>query len=179
MQTEQYEIFETTLGTCAIAFGRRGIVAVGLPEKTQSVLLARFDRLARRLTGPVPAGISGAIVAIQTHLSGDLQDLSRLEVDLGRVPSFDRRVYECAKRIAPGQTQTYGDLASEVGDRELARKVGQSLGRNPVPLIIPCHRVVQADRRLGGFSAAGGAALKFRLLAIEKAFGSQLSMPFN
>ena len=178
MPTGQYEIFETAIGTCAIAFGASGIFAIGLPENSQSVLLARFDRLAQRHTGPVPAEVCGAMGAIQAHLCGELQDLTRIEIDLAHVPSFDRRVYECAKRIAAGQTKTYGDLASEVGDSELARQVGQSLGRNPIPLIVPCHRVVQANRRIGGFSAAGGPALKLRLLEIEKGLGPQLSMPF-
>jgi len=178
MPAGQYEIFETAIGTCAIAFGLRGIFAIGLPESTRSALLARFDRLARRHTGPLPADICRAIAAVQAHLCGDVKDLTRIEIDLEHVPPFDRRVYECAQRIAPGQTKTYGDLASEAGTPELARQVGQSLGRNPIPLIVPCHRVVQANRRLGGFSAAGGTALKLRLLEIEKALGPQLGMPF-
>jgi methylated-DNA-[protein]-cysteine S-methyltransferase len=177
MPDRLYETFETAVGICAIAFGPRGIFALGLPESSQSALLARYDRLARRHIGPAPAEVRRAIGAIQTHLGGDVQDLSRIEVDLEQVSSFDRGVYECAKRIAPGQTRTYGDLASELGGVELARRVGQSLGRNPIPLIVPCHRVVQANQRLGGFSAAGGVTLKLRLLEIEKALGPQLSMP--
>jgi methylated-DNA-[protein]-cysteine S-methyltransferase len=95
---------------------------------------------------------------------------------MARVPAFDRRVYEVARAIAPGETLSYGDVATRLGDPAAAREVGQALGRNPFPVIVPCHRVVAAGSRLGGFSAPGGAATKRRLLAIEAAHAPSLPL---
>ena len=87
---------------------------------------------------------------------------------MGGVSDFDRRVYEVARAIPPGRVLTYGEVASRLGV-DNARAIGQSLGRNPFAVIVPCHRVVAASGRLGGFSAHGGGATKRRLLAIEDA----------
>jgi methylated-DNA-[protein]-cysteine S-methyltransferase len=102
-------------------------------------------------------------------LDGQAHDLSKVVLDLDRVPEFHRRVYQIARAIAPGSTLSYGDIAIRLGNPALARKVGQALGRNPFPIIVPCHRVVAAGGKLGGFSARGGTATKRRLLAIEAA----------
>jgi methylated-DNA-[protein]-cysteine S-methyltransferase len=90
------------------------------------------------------------------------------------VPEFDRRVYEVARAIAPGETLSYGDVATRLGDPTAAREVGQALGRNSFPVVVPCHRVVAAAGRLGGFSAPGGTTTKRRLLAIEAAHAASL-----
>jgi methylated-DNA-[protein]-cysteine S-methyltransferase len=172
----RYVLFETALGTCAVAFGGRGVIAVGLPEANLDAMIARFDRYGVRGGRPVPSEIDDAIAAITAHLRGEIQDLAEIRTDLERISEFDRRVYQLTRRISPGSTRTYGDLASDLGDPELSRAVGQALGRNPVPLIIPCHRVVRAGGRLGGFSAIGGIALKRRLLSIERACGPQLDL---
>ena len=74
-----------------------------------------------------------------------------------------------ARSIPPGQTLTYGEIADRLGDRRPAREVGQALGRNPFPIVVPCHRVLAADGRTGGFSAPGGVETKLRMLAIERA----------
>src|SRR5262250_2974216 len=92
------------------------------------------------------------------------------------VLEFDRRVYEMARTIAPGETLSYGDVATRLGDPAAAREVGQALGRNPFPVIVPCHRVVAAAGKLGGFSAPGGTATKRRLLAIEAARAPSLPL---
>ena len=84
------------------------------------------------------------------------------------MPDFDRRVYEIARGIPPGRVLTYGEIASRLGT-DNARAIGQALGRNPFAIIVPCHRVVAAGGKLGGFSAHGGATTKRRLLAIEDA----------
>jgi len=84
------------------------------------------------------------------------------------VLDFNRRVYEIARTIAPGTTLTYGAIAAQIGAPD-ARGVGEALGQNPIPIIIPCHRVVAAGHNTGGFSARGGIATKLRLLAIEGA----------
>jgi methylated-DNA-[protein]-cysteine S-methyltransferase len=179
LRPSRYTLFETAIGTCAVAFTARGISMVGLPEVSRAVLCARFDARADRLDGAVPAVVQQAIDAIAAHLDGDLRDLSALTVDLQRLAGFDARVYELTGRIPAGRTRTYGDLAAELGGPGMAQAVGQSLGRNPVPLIVPCHRVVRAGGEPGGFSAAGGTALKLRLLALEGAGGPQLGMNFD
>jgi methylated-DNA-[protein]-cysteine S-methyltransferase len=92
------------------------------------------------------------------------------------IPAFNRRVYEAARRIPPGQTQTYGEIARTIGEPHGAQAVGQALGHNPFAIIVPCHRVVGADG-FGGFSAHGGTSTKMRMLTIEGAIsGSQLSL---
>ena len=175
----RYTLFETPIGTCAVAFTARGIARVGLPEASRAALRARFDAAADRTDGPLPAGVRRAVDAMAAHLGGDLQDLASLPVDLETLADFDARVYDLARRIPAGSTRTYGELAVELGGPRLAQAVGQSLGRNPVPLIVPCHRVVRAGGEPGGFSAAGGTALKLRLLAIEGAGGPQLGLGFD
>jgi methylated-DNA-[protein]-cysteine S-methyltransferase len=179
VESRRYTLFETVIGTCAVAFTRRGISMVGLPEANRRALAARFNRSADRIDPPLPTSIERAVDALVAHLRGELRDLTELAIDLADVPAFDVRVYELTRRIPPGRTRTYGELALDLGDAALSRAVGQSLGRNPLPLIVPCHRVVRADGDAGGFSAAGGTALKLRLLAIEGAGGAQLAMQFD
>ncbi len=175
----RYTLFETAIGTCAVAFTQRGISMVGLPEPTRRALTARFDRHADRSAQPLPASIERAVDAIVAHLRGELREMTDLALDLEEVPPFDKRVYELTRRIPPGRMRTYGQLATDLGEPGLSRAIGQALARNPVPLIVPCHRVVRADGELGGFSAPGGTALKSRLLAIEGASGLQLGMSFG
>jgi methylated-DNA-[protein]-cysteine S-methyltransferase len=112
---------------------------------------------------------SNAVDGVVELLSGAAVDLSTVALDMKHVPAFDRRVYEVARTIPPGQTLTYGEVAARVGDPGAARDVGQALGRNPLAVIVPCHRVVAAGGRTGGFSATGGVTTKLRLLEIERA----------
>ena len=90
-------------------------------------------------------------------------------VDLEAVEEFNRRVYDIAREIPAGETTTYGEIATRLGDLQLSRAVGQALGQNPVPIIVPCHRVLGADRKRGGFSAPGGVNTKLKILSIERA----------
>jgi methylated-DNA-[protein]-cysteine S-methyltransferase len=107
--------------------------------------------------------------SIMGLLRGEARDLSEISLDMTLLPGFDRRVYEIARTIAPGETLSYGDIARRLGEPDAARDVGQALGRNPFPIIVPCHRVVATGGKLGGFSARGGTATKRRLLAIDGA----------
>ena len=102
-------------------------------------------------------------------MRGEALDLREVVLDLSRLTPFQRGVYAIARAIPPGQTRTYGDVARELGDVGLSRAVGQALGHNPFAPIVPCHRVLAAGNRPGGFSAEGGAATKLRMLAIEGA----------
>jgi methylated-DNA-[protein]-cysteine S-methyltransferase len=165
-----YAFFDTALGRCAIAWGERGIVAVELPGADDA---ATRRRIARSLPGaaeaPPPPAVAEAIHAIGRLLAGEPDDLSGVAVDLDGVPAFHRRVYAAARAIPPGETRSYGEVAAELGEPRAAQAVGRALGRNPVPIVVPCHRVLAADGALHGFSAPGGIETKRRMLAIEGA----------
>jgi len=155
----RFALFETTIGRCGIAWGERGVVGVRLPE-------ARFPD-ARE--APPPPDVQLAIDGVVALLRGEARDLSDVRLDMEGVPPFDRWVYEVARTIPPGATLSYGELAARLGEPGAARDVGQALGRNPFPIVVPCHRVLAAGGKLGGFSARGGVRTKLRLLSIENA----------
>jgi methylated-DNA-[protein]-cysteine S-methyltransferase len=114
--------------------------------------------------------IAQAIDGIVALLDGQARDLTDVPLDFDEsVPAFHRRVYDVARTIRPGTTLSYGEIAVRVGEPDAARAVGQALGRNPIPIIVPCHRVLAANGGTGGFSAPGGTATKLQLLAIEGA----------
>lgn len=162
--------FPTAIGACGVAWSEDGIVAVGLPETDADRLRRRLLRAARAGSRevPPPAAVADAIARMVALLDGGDDDLAGVELDLAGVPGFHRRVYAIARAIPPGATRTYGDIAAELGDLTASRAVGQALGRNPVPIVVPCHRVLAAGGRLGGFSAHGGTTTKLRLLDIER-----------
>jgi methylated-DNA-[protein]-cysteine S-methyltransferase len=128
--------------------------------------------------GAGPAWVAHLIGSIVALLDGTARpDLRDAELDWGDTPAFERRVYELTRAIEPGRTRSYGELALALGDASLARAVGQALGRNPWPIVVPCHRVLAAGGRPGGFSARGGLDTKLRLLEIEQAWpGDQPSL---
>jgi methylated-DNA-[protein]-cysteine S-methyltransferase len=170
MTTQSYSLFATAIGTCAIAWGPQGITGVSLPEAQETRLRARFKtRYPEAEEAPPSPAIARTIARIQALLRGECDDLHDVGLDDAEVPAFNKRVYDIARRIPSGATRTYGEIASELGDPLLAREVGQALGRNPFPIIVPCHRVVAAGGKTGGFSATGGVETKFRMLAIERA----------
>jgi methylated-DNA-[protein]-cysteine S-methyltransferase len=166
----QFTLFETAIGRCGIAWNERGLVGVQLPEAadsdTRGRVLKRFpDAQEARPTGD----IKQATQAIADLLRGQLRDLTSIVLDMEGVPTFHKRVYQAARLIPPGQTVSYGDIAQRVGAPGSARAVGQALGRNPFAIVIPCHRVLAAGGKVGGFSANGGIDTKLRMLAIEGA----------
>jgi methylated-DNA-[protein]-cysteine S-methyltransferase len=167
-----FAIFNTAIGTCGIAWSDGGLTSVQLPERSDDATRAR---LAKRSGGaqemPPPTEVQCAIDGILSLLDGEATDLSFITLDMDGVPDFHRRVYEVARTIQPGSTLTYGEIAGRLGDPGSARAVGQALGRNPFVLVVPCHRVLAAAGKTGGFSANGGTSTKLTLLAIE---GAQL-----
>lgn len=173
-----WAFFDTALGQCAVAWGARGIVALQLPEATSAATQARLLRAAGALPqAPPPPPVAAAIDTIAAFLDGRLHSMEGVLLDMRGVTDFQRRVYDMALRIAPGQTSTYGELAAQLGGRHLARAVGQALGHNPFAPVVPCHRVLAAGGRPGGFSAEGGTATKLRLLQIEGAcLGAQAGL---
>ena len=180
MTDRRFMLFDTQIGPCGIAWGDRGVIAVQLPEgdeaKTRARLLRRCPHA--REAAP-PAAVQDAIEGIISLLRGERRDLSAIALDMDGLPSFDRRVYEVARTIAPGATLSYGEVSARLGARDLAREVGQALGRNPFPIIVPCHRVLAAGGKAGGFSANGGITTKLRLLTIERARTSDTPTLFD
>ena len=170
MSEQSFTLFDTAIGACGVVWAERGVMGVQLPEADEARTRAR---LLRRSPGAIqigpPAAIQVAIDAMAALLRGEPADLSFVELDLDGVDAFHRRVYEVARAIPPGSTLTYGEVAARIGDRGAARAVGQALGQNPFPIVVPCHRVLAAAGGTGGFSAPGGVESKLRMLQIEGA----------
>jgi methylated-DNA-[protein]-cysteine S-methyltransferase len=170
MTGQHFAIFDTALGRCGVAWGERGINAVQLPmgseKMTRSRIRQRFGDIAESVP---PAEVQVAIDGIVELLAGKPNDLREVVIDLDGVPEFHRGVYDIARTIPPGKTLTYGDIAKKLGGVELSRDVGQALGRNPCPVVVPCHRVLAAGDKPGGFSANGGVVTKLKMLEIEGA----------
>jgi methylated-DNA-[protein]-cysteine S-methyltransferase len=170
MTAHGFTLFDTAIGCCGIAWGERGVVGVQLPQsgkaETRARMLHRFPAAGETEPPPEVRNAAGQITAL---LHGQASDLSTIALDMNGVPPFHRRVYEVALTIPPGKTLSYGDIAARLGARGAARAVGQALGQNPFPIVVPCHRVLAAGGKIGGFSAHGGTATKLRMLAIEGA----------
>ena len=163
-----YTAFDTALGTCGVAWTARGLTSVLLPEAGDGELRAKLqDRGEPADVDSAPAWVRRAIARIRRHLAGKPQDLSRIPVVLDGAAPFTRRVYELLRTIGAGQTLSYGELARRAGSPGAARAVGQAMARNPLPLVVPCHRVLGSGGSLGGFSAHGGTTTKARLLRLE------------
>jgi len=175
MTTYRFALFDTAIGTCGIVWTAHGIAGVQVhnasEQATRTSLLRRFAGAHEAVP---PAHVQGAIDGIVALLRGEKRDLTDVTIDAYRMPEFNRKVYDIARTIPPGSTLTYGEIAERLGGKLLARDVGQALGQNPIPLIVPCHRVLAAGGKTGGFSAPGGVVSKLRLLTIE---GAQPSGP--
>jgi methylated-DNA-[protein]-cysteine S-methyltransferase len=165
-----FVLFETAIGCCGIVWSERGIAGVQLPERSEA---ATRNRLLRRFPaaheGEPPADVQRTIDDIVALLGGERRVLNHVRIDLDAVSEFHRRVYDVARRIPAGATLSYGEVAERLGDRNLARDVAEALSQNPCPIIVPCHRVLAAGGKPGGFSAPGGVVTKLRLLTIEGA----------
>ena len=173
-----FSIFPTLVGRCAIAWGQRGILAVQLPEANESQTRARLLRsLADARPMTAPPHIRRVIDDMVALLEGEPCDLRHAVLDMKGLSPFQQRVYEITRTIAPGQTLSYGEVALLCGDRSAARAVGQALGHYPFPIIVPCHRVLGAGGKSGGFSAPGGVTTKLRLLSLEPSGLFQLALP--
>jgi len=165
-----FALFPTALGTCAIAWNEIGLTGVWLPDADADSLRRKVARRCAGARESEPSGwVAQAVEAIARLLAGERIDLAALAVDSSDINDFDRRVYAVTRTIAAGHVLTYGEVAARVGADATARAVGQSLARNPMPIVVPCHRVVASGGALGGFSAPGGTQTKRRLLAIEDA----------
>lgn len=161
-------LFDTAIGACGVAWSLRGLIRLQLPEADRQ---ATEKRLRARTLSPSAAepspATARAIAEIQRYLTGDKVDFLSVALDLAGVSSLYRRVYEAARSVGWGHVSSYGELARLAGCPGEAREVGQALARNPVAIIIPCHRILAKGNRIGGFSAYGGTLTKEHLLSLE------------
>ena len=175
-----FALFDTPIGICGMVWADRGVIAVQWPgasaEGARSGLLRRF---AHAVEAEPPVEVAAAIEGVIALLRGERRDLKEVRLDMARAPDLHRRVWEIARDIPPGETRTYGEIARQLGDPMLAREVGQALGANPFPIIVPCHRVLAAGGKIGGFSAPGGIDSKRRVLGIESALARREPDLFN
>lgn len=159
-------IFDTALGEFGIGWTEVGLARVQLPGLDRAELDARINREGARAGEPTRA-IEALINQIEDYAEGAVVDFSEVALDLSGISEFNRRTYEMLLTFRWGEVTTYGELARRLGDVNLSRAVGAAMGSNPMPLVIPCHRVLASDGRSGGFSAPGGASSKVRMLALE------------
>lgn len=174
MAESGYALFKTPLGVCGIVWGSAGLVGVRLPEASEAAAArAMASRFPAYEPADPPRPVREAIVRIAAYLDGASDDFADVALDFSGTGAFDRAVYEATRAVPAGRTTTYGAVAATIGDSGGARAVGQALGRNPWPILVPCHRVTGADGRMGGFSAPGGAVTKRRLLDLEGALAPE------
>lgn len=177
---DHYILFDTAIGRCGLAWNERGLRRILLPASEARKTERRLAVSARPCADAPPPWVAKLIADLQSYFTGKAVDFGSVVLDL-TVEPFCRKVYEAAREVGWGQTTTYGELARRAGSSapEAARDVGQAMARNPVPIVIPCHRVLAAGNAIGGFSAPGGTATKERLLALEGVSldGGQLALP--
>lgn len=166
-----FALFDTAIGRCGICWADGGIVGAALPGPSDAQMRGRFtERFPGATEAEPPAGYAAVIEDVVALLAGEKRDLSEAPLDLSATPPFHQRVYVVARKIPPGETMTYGEIARALGaGPEAARAVGEAMGRNPIPILMPCHRVLGAGGKPGGFSAPGGVETKLKMLEIEGA----------
>lgn len=162
--------FDTPIGPCGIAWSANKIIGVEIGDADESETRYRLQsRFSYTDASNPPAYVAEAINKVRVLLDGGNPDFSQTPLAFDRVPDLNRRVYEILLQLKAGETITYGAIARRLGDVSLSQAVGYALGKNPFPIIVPCHRVLGSNGKVGGFSAAGGTATKLRLLNIERA----------
>jgi len=166
---QSYHVFETPMGFCGIAWSDAGVARFQLPTKTAEAAERLICRRAPSAEpGLPPADVAAVVEAAKRYFAGEEIDFSQVQVDLAGEDAFFAQIYGALRGVGWGRTTTYGALAKEVGaGREAARDVGEAMAKNPMPLIIPCHRVLAAGGKIGGFSAPGGSKTKTRMLELE------------
>jgi methylated-DNA-[protein]-cysteine S-methyltransferase len=180
MAAQHFHMFDTAIGACGIVWRGERIVGFNLPEATDKASRARLHRRFPEAVETAPtAGVQRVVDAVVALMRGEKIDLRFVDCDLDAMPDFNRRVYEIIRAVPPGEVLTYGDIAQRLDDPGAARAVGRALGENPIPVIVPCHRVLAASGKGGGFSAPGGVATKLKLLSIEGARTSDAPSLFD
>ena len=164
--SSHYTLFDTAIGVCGFAWGERGLTHFQLPETSRVATEARIKRRSNGAAADPPPPIAALIAEVQRYLAGEEVDFSAVAVDLSDLSDFQQKLYRSLRGVGWGRTTSYGDIAHALGCPD-ARDVGEAMGKNPIPVIIPCHRVLAAGGKIGGFSAPGGTLTKEKLLALE------------
>jgi methylated-DNA-[protein]-cysteine S-methyltransferase len=165
---DRYVLFDTDIGACGVAWSEQGLTRLQLPEADRSATEKRLSVGGKRVPAQVaPADIAAVAASLQRYMTGRNVDFGTLVLDLDGVEPFNRSIYEAARTIGWGETATYGELAERAGFPGMAREVGRALSRNPLPIVVPCHRILAKGDRLHGFSAYGGIVTKEKLLVLE------------
>jgi len=163
-------VFETALGFMGLAWSDAGLTRLCLPQSSREAVerrLLRLDGIAGPDSDTPPQWVADLVAAVRAYAQGEAIDFSAVPVDLAGVDDFRLAIYDAARKLAFGETTTYGELARRAGHPGLPRETGAALGANPVPLVIPCHRILAAGGKIGGFSAPGGSATKEKMLGLE------------
>jgi O-6-methylguanine DNA methyltransferase len=171
-QDPAWTAFSTSLGVCGVSWTNSGINAFLLPEPSGTAIEKRLKEITGsvRATPSPPTWVKELIQKVKAHMKGQAQDFSEVPLSFSGITEFMLSVYRGAQKVPAGTVATYGELAALVGRPNAARAVGSALGKNPIPLIVPCHRVIASSGELGGFSAPGGLATKIALLEREGVF---------
>lgn len=162
----RYRLLDTALGPMAIGWTDEGVSRLLLPGDTPDEMRVRLEKAGGVEDATGQPEITARVLA---YAEGANDNFADVELDFAGVPAVNRRIYEHIRELAWGETTTYGAIARWLGDVALSRAVGGAMGANPIPLIVPCHRVLAADGRTGGFSSPGGVRAKMEMLALEKA----------
>ena len=167
MEQYQYDIFRTQWGWFGLLGSERGLVRTCLPvahkEAVQSRLLSDIPNAERSKNA-----FSALKISIEDYYKGSPVNFGNVEVYLADSSDFQQRVLTTLQTISYGEIVSYSQLASLAGSSKAARAIGRVMAQNPLPLIIPCHRVIKADGSIGQFSAAGGTDTKKKMLDLEK-----------
>lgn len=164
--TLSYHLFETAIGWIGLAWSERGVARLLLPQRDRDAMERKLAASGGRPADP-PQHIQAVIEKLRRYAAGEAVDFGDVPVDLQGIDDFRLAIYDAARKLGFGTTTTYGGLAAAAGYAGLARETGAALGQNPVPIIVPCHRILAAGNKIGGFSAPGGSATKEKLLAME------------
>ena len=174
MDVQGFALFDTVIGRCAVVWNGAGLIGVHLPEADDEIARRRLaKRCPAAVSGPPTPEAAGAMARIAAFLAGAADDFASVVLDDSNIGAFERAVYRETRAIPAGATSTYGAIAIALGDVRESRRVGQALGRNPWPIVVPCHRVTGAGGWMGGFSAPGGRDTKLKLLDLEGALAAE------
>jgi len=164
-------VFATRLGWIALAIDGETLCQLTFAHRSAAEAIGAIRPELAAVARPSEAE-SRLVRRIRSYAMGRPEDFRDVEVDMSYSTPLGRRVLARCRRIPHGQTRSYGQLAAEVGRPRAARAVGNFLASNRTPIIVPCHRVVAAGGRLGGFTAPGGLSLKQKLIAMESQGGA-------
>jgi methylated-DNA-[protein]-cysteine S-methyltransferase len=168
MTVPHYSLIDTEFGPVGLAWSERGLLRLQLPDIDEARTRQHLTRYLDGTEADSPDWLKPTIARLQQYFAGEKVDFAGVPLDLGGRPEFMCQLYEEMLKLGWGETVTYGGLAERVGmPPGAAQSVGQAMGKNPIPIIIPCHRVLASGNTMGGFSAPGGTRTKLKLLELE------------